>query len=249
MTTVAKMISRFDPASRHPLAEAERHYATVHFPFAQALLASMPQIRSYHVNRVTRQLDLAGGWAQRPLAWRFVVLTFRPGRSLEFDTQTTDRIAQDHTNFLRRLRSTVVAESVPVDRLAGQTALRKYLIEIDRPAKPTEDTDRHLASLEAIVADEAANAFGVRQVRCNRVVVELAAEPVEEEGQRSTDRPLADTDKLGYIEIYADDDRWGDALFGAPRVLAALRQATLRCHAYAIEERCGLDRRGFDEPQ
>jgi hypothetical protein len=249
MTTFAKMISRFDPVSHQPLAEAERHYTAVHFPFAQQLLAGMPQVRTYHINRVVRQLDLAGGWAQRPQAWRFVVLTFYPERSLEFDEATTDRIARDHLNFLRRLRSTVVTETVPVRRLAGQTALTKYLIEIDRPPGTGATSDDRFAALEAVIAEEAARAFGVRLVRCNRVVAELAAEPLEEEGQRSTDRPLPNTDKIGYVEIYADDTRWGDALFAAPRVLAALRDGALRCYAYAVEERCGLDRCGFEDRQ
>lgn len=244
MTDLAKMISRFDQASRVTAAEAERHYTSVHFPFAQQLLAAMPQIRSYHINRVVRQLDLAGGWAQRPSAWRFVVLRFDPGRSLEFDALTTERITRDHINFLRHLRSTVVTENMLFDRLHRHTALQKYLIEVDRPAGATSITcDNLLTDLGATLTEEAATRFGARQVCCSRVLAELAAEAVEEEGQRATDQPIADTDKVGYIEIYFDDERWGADLFKSPKVLTALRDPSLLCKTYVIEERCGVDRR------
>jgi hypothetical protein len=243
MTAFAKMISRFDPTLRHGLAEGERHYTMVHFPFAQGLLASMPQVRSYHINRVICQLDLAGTWHQRPTAWRFVILTFDPSRGLEFDSATNNMIARDHLNFLCRLRSTVVTERVTINRLSGQTALRKYLIEVDRADEARADCTAVVEEIEAAVSEQAAGQFGMRLVRCNRVTAELAAETLEEEGQKATDRVLPATDKLAYIEVYADDDRWGNEFFAAPRLQSTLVKTPLRVCTYAIEERCGLDRR------
>jgi hypothetical protein len=239
---LAKMIARFEPALRQGLREAERHYCDVHFPYARQILLSKPQVRSYHINRVLRQLDLAGGWNQRPTAWRFVVLTFDPARGLEFDSETAGRIANDHLNFLRCLRSTPVTERVTLDRLNKQTVLQKYIIEMDCGRQPQDDAPQIVRDIECLVTEAAAELTGIRLVRCNRVLQEFAAESIEEEGQRATGRALPTTDKLGYVEVYADDEYWGDALFAVPEVLCRIQRTGLQVNTYKVEERCGVDR-------
>lgn len=243
MTPLAKTINRFDATARRPLEEAEHHYTSAHFPFARKLLLSMPQVRSYHINRVIGQMDIAGGWQQRPTAWRFVILTFDPSRGLEFDAATTQMIARDHVHFLRRLRCAAVQERVTHDMLSGQTCLRKYLVEIDRYLDDRSVPDSALTALEQALTDQATAADVIRLVRCNRVTTEFAAQPLEEEGQIATDKPLPTTDKLAFVEIYADDDLWGQEFFATPKVLSALRRAPFTVNVYALEERCGLDRR------
>jgi hypothetical protein len=237
-----KMISRFDPALRHGLQEAERHYRDVHFPYARQLLLSKPQVRSYHINRVLKQLDLAGGWNQRPAAWRFVFLTFDPARGLEFDNETALRIANDHLNFLRCLRRTPVTERVTLDRLGKQTVLQKYLIEMDCGRQSWSDAPPIVQDIERTVTEAAAELTGIRLVRCNRVLHELASESIEEEGQRATEHVLATTDKLGYVEVYTDDEYWGEALFALPQVFPGIQRTGLQINIYRVEERCGVDR-------
>jgi len=241
MPKYAKMISRFDPSAHTTLEEAERHYSRVHFPFACNLLSNMRHIRTYHTNRVIRELDIAGGWGQRPTAWRFVLLTFEEDRSLEFDQTTVNYIAQDHLNFLRNLRSSMVTETVPLDRLTGQPTLVKYLIEID--CLPDDECpSQALAAFEAQVLELAEPREELRQVKLNRIDCELEAEAMEEPGQRSTDRLLSGTNKVGFIEIYADDFHWSDTFFQNDKMSRLLRNTPFRISVRAVEERCGLDR-------
>jgi hypothetical protein len=132
MIPTSKSISRFNPVSTLALEECERHYTEVHFPFARQLLRGKPQVVSYHTNRVLRQYDINGGWRQRPTAWRFVILRFEEGRSLEVSEEERRLIADDHLNCLRDLRSCPVAEEDVIDRCRNQTAMAKYLFEFDR---------------------------------------------------------------------------------------------------------------------
>ena len=99
---------------------------------AQDLLRPMPSLLSYHTNRAVAQADVNGGWRQRPRAWRFVVLRFTPGETLAFTPEQNEMVAQDHVNCLYRLRSCEVEESVLFDRVGGQLALAKFMIEADR---------------------------------------------------------------------------------------------------------------------
>jgi len=242
MATLNKMITRFDPSLTHGLEEGERHYQTVHFPFARRALMRLPHVHSYHINRVTAQLDIAGSWNQRPMAWRFVVMRLTNGHGLAFDPATQATIAWDHCNFLRSLRRTWVDERVLMDRLCGQTVLCKYLIEIDSPVEPSVDAEAAIRRIEAAIVEQAQGRFGLRLVRFNRVTDELIAEPLAEEGQLPTDRVMSATDKLAYIELYADDEHWAMEFFAAAPILDALWTTPLRVFAYAVDERCGLDR-------
>src|ERR1700757_699055 len=126
---MGKSISRFEPTPSRTPEECERHYTEVHVRMAQELLRPMPALISYHVDRAVAQADGAGGWAQRPRAWRFVVLRFTPGETLVFTPEQNEMVAQDHVNCLYRLRSCDVDETVLLHRVGGQLALAKFLVE------------------------------------------------------------------------------------------------------------------------
>ena len=129
---MGKVIGRFDPTPSRTPEECERHYTEVHVRMAQDLLRPMPSLLSYHTDRAVAQADVNGGWRQRPRAWRFVVLRFTPGETLAFTAEQNEMVAQDHVNCLYRLRSCDVEESVLLDRVEGQLALAKFMIEADR---------------------------------------------------------------------------------------------------------------------
>lgn len=245
VSPIAKTISRFLPVTDRPAEECERYYTEVHYPWARQMLRARPQVLTYHTNRVLRQYDLLGGFRMRPTAWRFVILTFLPGRGLELDADTARTIAMDHPNCLRDLRGGPVEETVVLDRLGGQTALAKYLVELDRHEDTTPETAWEQAtSLVEALADAAAEADGVRLLRLNRVLGEAETAPVVEPGQRTTGRMLPSTDKVAYVEVYVDDRIDGDRFFAQDRIRRLLSDRVFATQAvYHVEERCGLDRR------
>lgn len=244
-SSLGKSISRFLPVTTHPVEESERHYVEVHFPWAQRLLRAQPQVQTYHVNRAVRQYDQLGRFRRRPSAWRFVLLTFDEGRNLQFDVRTSNAIAQDHPNCLRDLRGTPVEESVVRSRLDGQTALAKYLIEVDRTtATPQADAVRGFESFTDALAERLDAVADFRLLRLNRVLAEAATAPVVEPGQRTTGEMLPETTKTGYVEVYFDDAYAGDDFFARRDVLELFDDARFATMAaYHVEERCGLDRR------
>lgn len=240
-----KSVSRFQPLAARTVEECDRHYREVHTPFARRLLRGMEQVVSYHTARVTAQLDLAGGWRQRPQAFRFIVLRFLAGRSLEFPDDVHERIVQDHRNFLSDLRAFPVHEEVLVDRLQGQTSLVKYVVELDRrPETSPQDADEHLTAQLDVLLRQADRAFGLRQVLVDRVQGEAATEPVDEPGQRPLRRMLPETGTAAFVEIYADHPDWADEWFALPEVRSVLQDPWWRqARCYRVAEECGLDRR------
>src|SRR3954453_13809514 len=153
---MGKLFSRFDPTPSRSPEECERHYTQVHVHMAQELLRPMPSLLSYHTNRAVAQADITGGWNQRPRAWRFAGGRFAPGESLAFSPEQSEMVAQDQVNCLYRLRSCEAEETVVFDRVGGQTALAKFMLEADRPptVEPaqawsafTELADRVLAAM------------------------------------------------------------------------------------------------------
>lgn len=240
-----KSISHFLPLAALPEEESDRHYREVHTPFARRLLRGAEQVVSYHTARVTAELDLAGGWRQRPRAFRFIVMRFLPGRSLEFPEVVHERIVQDHRNCLRELRSFPVREQVLLDRLSGQTSLVKYVLELDRRADTSQQAaDEHLGEQLAGLVEQMDSAFGLRQVLVDHVEGEGATEAVDEPGQRPLGRLLPQTRRHAYVEVYADHPDWAQEWFAQPAVADVLRDPwwdTVRC--YRVAEECGLDRR------
>lgn len=241
----AKSISQFLPLARLSADEADRHYLAVHSRFARTLLRSMPHVVSYHTNRAEAEFDLNGRWRQRPRAFRFVVLRFRPGRSLEFPDDVRELIVQDHRQFLRELRGFRVIEDVVLDRLSGQTALQKYLFEFEQPDEdPPELAAAHLDELVDVLLAQAPDAFGLRQILVNRVTSEGAVEAVDEPGQRPVDQTLASTTKSAFVEFYFDHSEWAEHWFARTAVRRALRSDYWALsRGYWVTEECGLDRR------
>jgi hypothetical protein len=241
---VAKVVTRFDPTPQRTPQECERHYRAVHVPFAQDQLRPMPGLVSYHVNRAVAQADVAGGFAQRPTAWRFVVLRFALGHALAFDAHQQATVNADHVNCLNRLRSCPVRERVALDRRSGQPTLVKFLVEVD--ADPRADPEQAAAAWHATVDtvhDAMAAAFGARLLLVNDVLGEGVTEPVAVEGQAPTG-VIGPTDKLGYLECYFDHERWGREALGPLAAAGRLRRPGLAGPAVLqVREECALDLR------
>lgn len=240
-----KVFATFSPVAALGAEESDRHYREVHVPFAQRMLRAREQVVSYHPGRVTAELDLAGGWRQRPTGFRHIVLRFLPGRSLELDDVLHERLVQDHRRCLSDLRSFPVQEEVVVDRLRGQTSLVKHVVELDRPAgADAAAADDRLAQLVACLAAEAGGAFGFRQLLVDRVTGEGATEAVDEPGQRPLRRLLPSTERHAFVELYLDGDAWAQEYLARPGVREALQDpwwASTRVSR--VDEECGMDRR------
>jgi hypothetical protein len=207
----------------------------------------MSTLVSYHTDRAVAQADVNGGWSQRPRAWRFVVLRFTPGATLAFTAEQNEMVAQDHVNCLYRLRSCDVDETVRFDRVDGQLALAKFMIEADRA--PGVDADAAWAVFSQLADQVQAaveGAFGARRLIVNRVLNEVECGTLDVEGQRPVGL-LEDTTRVGYIEAYFDHARWGEEALGAVAGGGALRDPLLvDVNLLRVEEMAPLDVSGTD---
>ena len=242
---MSKSISSFQPVAKHSRAKSERHYVQVHVPFARQLLLARPQVISYHTNRARHEYDLSGNWRKEPAAWRFVVLRFEEGTGLDFTEDERQVVSDDHKNCLKGMRGFSVTESVLHHSLTGQTSLAKYLFEFDRhPTTAAEEARERAHNLAHSFVDATSETFGLRRVALNLVRREAATEPMEEEGQRITDRVLPETDKVAYLEVYFDHEEWGDPIFARDDIRLLLQDPFFaKVSGYKVDERCGLDRR------
>ena len=242
---MGKVIGRFDPTPSRTPEECERHYTEVHVRMAQDLLRPMPSLLSYYTNVAVAQADVNGGWKQRPRAWRFVVLRFTPGETLAFTPEQNEMVARDHVNCLYRLRSCDVEETVLLDRVDGQLALTKFMIEADRAPGVDADTAWDVFSaLTDRVRGVMDGAFGARRLIVNRVLNEVDCEPLDVEGQRPIGL-LEDTTRLGYIEVYFDHTRWGEEALAVIAASGALRDpALLEVNLLRVEEAAPLNMAG-----
>ncbi|HJQ42192.1 MAG TPA: hypothetical protein VJ831_03840 [Jatrophihabitantaceae bacterium] len=78
----------------------------------------------------------------------------------------------------------------------------------------------------------------------NRVLAEAVAEPIDEPGQRTTDRLLPETDKVAFVELYFDARDRSEEWFARPEVRDALFAGSWAlARASRVSEECGLDRR------
>jgi hypothetical protein len=137
-----------------------------------------------------------------------------------------------------------------LDRLSGQTALVKYLVEYERAGdERTDDGDaaQAVARLEdglGAVAAHRPERFGLRQLLVNRVTAEAVAEPIDQPGQRTTDRLLPYTTKVAFVELYFDARDRAEEWFALPAAHDALFGGRwLLARASRVIEECGLDRR------
>jgi hypothetical protein len=188
------------------------------------------------------QADVNGGWDQRPRAWRFVVLRFSPGETLAFTAEQNEMVAQDHVNCLYRLRSCEVEESVLLDRLEGQLAVSKFMIEAERhPSADRADAWEAFSALAERTQAAMQGAFGARRLIINRVVNEVECAPLDVEGQLPIGL-LADTSRVGYIEAYFDHHRWGEHALGGLAAEGCLQDpALVDVNLVRVEELAPLD--------
>lgn len=251
-----KTMSSFNPLSSLGLDECERHYSTVHTRWARHLLRDRPHMVSYHVDRARAAYDVRGGFGQRPDAWRWVILRLAPGQRLGLSAAEQEQVVQDHRNCLRDLRSFTVDERVVLDELRGQTTLVKYLFDVERtgdgpagpldadPAGAAAEDRRRLGALADALAERArAGDHGLRLLLQDTVTREQATEPVDEPGQRPVGRVLEQSAKIGFLELYFDQQEWAEDLLGQPAVRELLRPAFARVRGYRVEEGCGFDHR------
>jgi hypothetical protein len=240
---MGKSISRFEPTPSRTPEECERHYTEVHVRMAQELLRPMSALASYHVNRAVAQADVVAGWAQRPRAWRFVVLRFDPGEALAFSPEQNEMVAQDHVNCLYRLRHGDVEETVLLDQRHGQLALTKFLIEADRaPGVAADEAWATFSAMADRVRGQMDGGFGARLLILNRVLNELECEPVDVEGQRPIGL-LDETTRVGYMEIYFDHPRWGREALSPLVAEGLLRPSSLvDVNLLQVEEHAALSR-------
>jgi hypothetical protein len=239
-----KVFTRFLPTPARMPEECERHYTTVHVPMAQNLLRDMPGMLSYHIGRATAQADIAGGFAQKPRAWRFVILRFLPEHTLAFTPEQAEMVFQDHVNCLYRLQSSDVEETVVFERVDGQLSSAKFLFELERGATVAPDVAE--AAFHELADDVAAimeRAFGARRMLVSRALNELITEPLDVEGQRAVG-VRDDTTRLGWIECYFDHARWGREALAPLALEGRLRhEAFGEANLLEVDEQTALDLR------
>lgn len=240
---MGKIITKFDPVTNRTFEEAEEHYLRVHTEFARKMFREHgPTVTTYVINRAMREYSVAGAFNQKPRAWRWVVNQL--GGDEFLPEHMVPLIWRDHRNTLKNIRSCTVAERVVADRLSGQTALQKFLVEYDRaPGQSPEEADRlYEADYLPLLTRLLDGAFGFRRFVSNRVLEEADVAPLEEEGQIITggSRP---TEKHGYDEIWFDNETWGSEFFAHPEVYELIQFGGLVANAYVIAEVTGIDRR------
>jgi hypothetical protein len=140
------------------------------------------------------------------------------------------------------LRSCDVDEDVLFDRVDGQLALAKFMIEADRA--PGVDADAAWAAFTRLadgIRAAAEGAFGARRLIVNRVLNEVECVTLDVEGQRPIGL-LEDTTRVGYVEAYFDHARWGEEALGAIAAGGALRDpALVDVNLLRVEEQAPLD--------
>ena len=121
-----------------------------------------------------------------------------------------------------------VDETVLLDRVDGQLALAKFMIEADRaPGVGADAAWDAFHGLAVRVHRAVGGAFGTRRLIVNRVLNEVECEPLDVEGQRPIGL-LEDTTRVGYIEAYFDHTRWGEEVSAGsrPAVGCAIRRSS-----------------------
>lgn len=241
----AKTYAHFLPLAALPAQESDRHYREVHTRWARRFLRELPDVISYATDRVLAERDPAGGWGQRPRAFRFISMRYAPGTRLDLPPELREQVVQDHRNCLRELRSFAVREQVLVDRLHGGTGLAKHVVELDRrPGTSAAEAAERLADGLQVLEEQAHDAFGLRQVLADHVLSESATEPLDEPGQRPTGRVLPETARSAFLELWFDHPDWADEWFARPAVAAVLQDAWWgAARTYRVYEECGMDRR------
>lgn len=232
-----KSIVQFDPVATLAPAEAERHYVDVHTAMARRLMRyHVPSVARYAPQRVLASYDIAGNFARRPDAWRFIFLLHEDDHYLPLEWRTV--VSQDHTRCLEGLRSYVVDDpEILVDHRSGQTSSAKFVFKLGAPGAE----HRPLREQVKEVAEHFQTAFGARLMIANWISRQRGTEPLERPGQMTT-RELFPSDVECILEFYVDYVTWGYEFFAAEEVRTALWKGTSSVQGYLVDEWLCIDR-------
>lgn len=243
-------IFQIDPSGRVTTEEADRHYETIHSPFARRLvLEESPWVIRYAWNRVQASQDVRGGFGLRPSAWRFVFM------DLVDDAQRDDvavlparggqQLLQDHTRFLANMRPYDVDRRIRFDRRVSANASAKFLLTFDVTAshEASDVRSAHGRQLVPSMCEVLAQAEGARLYVTNSVSAERETEPIDEPGQQYSGRCLPEPTRASIDELYFDNHLAGIDFFTRPVVRSLLSNAALgRVRAHWVREWVAVDR-------
>jgi hypothetical protein len=243
-----KRITRFNPAGDRDAAE--RHYTDAHHPFMRRMFREHGELLvRYVANRALAQYDLAGGFGERPSAWRFVITEVddAAGASGFLPERFQPLIWDDHRKVLQDIDAWEVDEEVLVDRRSGQTGLVKYLL-LYRAGDAAEDrvarARRYAGEHVPFLRDAFAQAYGARLYVSNRVVREAETSDAFGPGAAYAGTFRPSPKLLAIDELWFDNDAWADEFFGDAAVLVRLRDSPLgRAEGYRVAETIGVDKR------
>jgi hypothetical protein len=236
-----KSIAQFEPLATVALEEAERHYTEVHIAYARRMfMYQTSSVERYVPQRVLAQYDIAGGFAQRPDAWRFIVLYHDEPYYVPAEWHTLT--SNDHQNCLEAIHSNIVShEQVLDDRRSGQTTSAKYLVTFgSRTAERPGDLGTMIETLLA----KFRSAPGSRLLIANDIEEEREVTGLARPAQRTTGERRASDLRL-VLEVYFDSHRFGREFFADEDVRVALLTGSglEPVAAYLVEEEIGYDRR------
>jgi hypothetical protein len=236
-----KSIARFEPLATVPLEEAERHYTEVHMAYARRMfMHQTSSVEQYVPQRVLAQYDIAGGFAQRPDAWRFIVLRHDEPYYVPAEWHTLT--SNDHQNCLEAIHSHIVSrEQVLDDRRSGQTTSAKYLVTFGSEAA---ERSGDVATMLETLVETFRRAPGSRLLISNDIEEERGVTGLARPAQRTTsERRRSDLQLV--LEVYFDSHRYGREFFADEAVRVALLTGSglAPVAAYLVEEEIGYDRR------
>lgn len=237
-----KRITRFSPAGDRDAAE--RHYTEAHHPFMRRMFREHGElVIRYVANLALAQYDLAGGFRERPSAWRFVITEVADDAGADgfLPERFRPLIWADHRKVLQDIDAWEVDEAVVVDRRSGQTGLVKYLLLYAAgDGRAVRYADEHVPFMRAALA----RAYGTRVYVSNRVLREAATTDEHGPGAAYAGTYRADAQLLAIAELWFDNDGWAEEFFADAAVLAQLRDGAFgRVEAYRVAETIGVDKR------
>jgi hypothetical protein len=246
-----KKFVELTPHDPREIEEADRHYLDVHFRFAATTFRDIDAVRAYHSNRAVAQLDLTGGFRQRPDLWRLVVTQWDAandgGHSVGWlDERIRNLFFLDRKGVIAGVHSWELEEELVVDRRSGQLTSVKYVARYPAaqfgPARAFEEhyTTEHLPALRSLA--EAAD--GLRLVLTNQVAREAETRTRPDGHTEYSGAYLPDSNVLRFEELWFDSSVAAELFFADPAVLALFRDGPCgKVPIYQMDEHCGIDRR------
>jgi hypothetical protein len=241
-----KRIFQIDHSTRIDTDEADRHYETIHSPFARALiLREAPAIRRYAWNRVLASRDLRGGFDLASAAWRFILFDINAdvGSASILPEGGGRQLIGDHVNFLTNMRPFDVEGQSVVDRRSGQCAAAKFVVIVDTDGPDDGGVARrHAEEVVPSLASAFQHAQGARLFVANRVMAESRTAPITEPGQRYAGDFLDRSDRVAIDELYFDNHLAGREFFARPEVERALAALGGPVQVHLVREWVAVDR-------